>query len=136
VIILKKSKSNDLKSLQEQTRKVTGTVKDSLGIPLIGVAIKVKDSPSLGTSTDINGNFVISVSENASLVFTYIGFREKVIEVKSKNNIDVILRQADSFLEEVTVVGYGTQKKISLVGAQASIKPSELQLPVRNLSNS
>src|SRR5690606_4040318 len=54
----------------------------------------------------------------------------------SKTNIDVILRQADSFLEEVTVVGYGTQKKISLVGAQVSIKPAELQLPLRNLSNS
>lgn len=136
VIILKKSKTSDLKSFQEQTRKITGTVKDSLGVPLIGVAIKVKDSPSLGTSSDINGNFIISVSENANLVFTYIGFRDRIINTKGKTNIDVVLQEANSFLEEVTVVGYGTQKKISLVGAQATIKPAELQLPVRNLSNS
>ncbi len=136
VIILKKEKNIITKNLQDQKKKVTGTVKDSLGIPLIGVAIKIKDSPSLGTSTDINGNFIINVSENASLVFNYIGFREKTVAVRSKNNIDVILQQADSFLEEVTVVAYGTQKKISLVGAQATIKPAELQLPVRNLTNS
>lgn len=137
VIVIKKLRiAEHYNNLQQGKRKISGTVKDSLGIPLIGVAIKHKDNPSLGTSTDINGNFILDVSENTVLIFSYIGFRDKEVPVKGKTALTVVLQEANSFLEQVTVVGYGTQKKISLVGAQVSITPSDLKLPVRNLTNS
>ncbi len=138
MIVLKRKGTERDNSIVNQlkNRTITGTVRDSLGATLIGVTIRLKNQPTVGTSTDINGKFVLEVPEAAVLIISYIGFREQEIAVKNQTNLNIVLKAADSFLEEVTVVGYGTQKKISLVGAQSSIKPTELQLPVRNLSNS
>ncbi|TZF86022.1 TonB-dependent receptor (plasmid) [Pedobacter sp. BS3] len=132
VIVLKKAPAE----VQKPGKTIRGTVKDTTGATLVGVTVRVKDKQGLGTSTDINGKYVLDVPDGAVLVFNYVGFRSLEIPVGKREVLDVVLHAADSRLEEVVVVGYGTQKKISLVGAQSTVKPTDLQLPIRNLSTS
>jgi len=116
-------------------REITGVVVDSAGQPMVGVTVAIKGT-RLGTGTDGNGKFILSVDDNAVLVFSLMGFRKQEIPVQQKDKIDVVLEEASSALEEVVVVGFGEQKKISLVGAQATITPKELKQPVSNLTQS
>ncbi|HWV64750.1 SusC/RagA family TonB-linked outer membrane protein, partial [Chitinophaga sp.] len=121
--------------LAESKREITGIVKDSTGQPMVGVTVAIKGT-RLGTGTDANGKFILSVDDDAVLVFSLIGFRKQEIPVLQREKIDVVLEEASSALEEVVVVGFGEQKKISLVGAQATISPKELKQPVSNLTQS
>ncbi|MBC9930515.1 SusC/RagA family TonB-linked outer membrane protein [Chitinophaga qingshengii] len=116
-------------------REITGIVLDSAGQAMVGVTVAVKDG-RIGTGTDVNGKYILSVPEDATLVFSLIGYRKQEMPVAGKDKINVILQEASSSLEEVVVVGYGEQKKISLVGAQATISPKDLKQPVSNLTNS
>ena len=113
---------------------VTGTVKDEKGQPLPGVSVKIKGT-STGTSTDVNGTFRINLpTGNETLVFSFIGFQTKELAVNGQATIDVLLKESASQLDEVVVVGYGTQKKATLTGAVATINTSEIEdLPVSNL---
>lgn len=97
---------------------VKGTVVDSSGEPLIGATVAVKGKPSVVTITDIDGNFTLAKvpSESSTLVFTYVGMQGKEVRVGRQRNIKVTL-QEDAQIEEVVVVGYGQQKKASVVGA-------------------
>ena len=96
---------------------VKGTVADAAGEPLIGASVVVKGQTSLGTVTDFDGNFVLKVpSESSVLVISYVGMTTKEIKVGSQRNFKVTL-QDDTQLEEVVVVGFGQQKKASVVGA-------------------
>lgn len=121
--------------LAEGKREITGIVKDSTGQPMVGVTVAIRGT-RLGTGTDANGKFILSVDDDAVLVFSLIGFRKQEIPVHQRERIDVVLEEASSALEEVVVVGFGEQKKISLVGAQATISPKELKQPVSNLTQS
>ncbi|WP_126245306.1 SusC/RagA family TonB-linked outer membrane protein [Chitinophaga rhizosphaerae] len=116
-------------------REITGIVQDTTGQPMVGVTIAVKDTKR-GTGTDINGRYILSVDDNDVLVFSMISFRKQEIPVAGRQKLDVVLREASSALEEVVIVGFGQQKKVSLVGAQTTISPKELKLPVSNLTNS
>ncbi|WP_082893578.1 SusC/RagA family TonB-linked outer membrane protein [Rufibacter ruber] len=120
---------------QTTNRDITGSVKDSTGTALVGVTVLIKGT-TIGTSTDVNGKYILSAPDNATLVFSYIGYLSQEATVRGKDVVNVILRSNSSQVDEVVVVGFGTQKKISTVGAQSTIKPTELQLPVRNLSTS
>ena len=120
---------------KRKTIEVRGTVTDSTGVTLVGVTVKVKNQAGVGTGTDVNGKYILNVPDNATLVFNYVGFITQEVPVNGKSVINVTMREQTSQLEEVVVVGFGAQKKISLVGSQASIKPAELQLPVRNIAN-
>ncbi|HEY0896659.1 MAG TPA: carboxypeptidase-like regulatory domain-containing protein, partial [Sphingobacteriaceae bacterium] len=93
-----------------QTKTVSGKVTDKQdGSPLIGVSVKVKNS-STGTSTDVNGSFSLTVPENAStLVFTYIGYTTSEVSIAGRNTINVSLATDQTALNEVVVVGYGSQ---------------------------
>nr|WP_226904994.1 TonB-dependent receptor [Pedobacter schmidteae] len=135
VIVFKKSASGASISNGKDI-EIRGSVKDSLGLALPGVSVAVKGFPKKGTSTDINGRFILEAPDGAILVFTYTGYRTQEITVKGKAAIDIILQEANSQLEEIAIVGFGTQKKISLVGAQSSINAKDLKLPVSNLTNS
>ncbi len=116
--------------------RVKGTVKDEKGSPLTGVTVKVKGG-NVGTATDINGSFTLQVPDNATLVFSYIGFTEKEVPVDGKGTMAVILSPSSSNLNEVVVVGYGTQKKVTVTGSVATVQGTELQKsPTVNLSNS
>ena len=96
---------------------VRGTVTDDTTEPLIGATVVVKGQPSLGTVTDIDGNFELKVpSEQSVLVISYVGMTTKEIKIDKQRNIKVTLSD-DNQLEEVVVVGYGQQKKASVVGA-------------------
>lgn len=131
VIVLKKA----ITETRKPGKTIRGTVRDTTGLTLVGVTVRVKDKRG-ATSTDVNGKYILDVPDGAVLIFNYVGFRSIEVPVNGKDVVDVILHAANSRLEEVVVVGYGTQKKISLVGAQSTVKPAELQLPVRNLSTS
>ncbi|WP_200974927.1 TonB-dependent receptor [Echinicola sp. 20G] len=104
---------------------VTGKVTDSDGEPLIGASVLVEGT-SNGTVTDIEGHYSLDVPEGATLIISYIGFKNKVIEVGNQTIIDVVLESDLSALDEVVVVGYGEVKKKDLTGAVSSIGSREL----------
>lgn len=108
----------------QQNRKVSGKVTDQNGEPIIGVNVIIKGT-STGTITDINGNFTIEASADATLQFTYIGYLEQELSAK-ESQLTVILREDTQKLDEVVVVAYGKQKKSTLTGAVANIGSDEL----------
>jgi len=110
-----------------QTYEVKGTVTDAFGEPLPGVTILVKDT-SKGASTDFDGNFVIAdVNNGETLVFSYIGFLTKEIVITNANPLTVQLDEDTQSLEEVVVIGYGTQKKKDLTGAVSVVGAETLE---------
>lgn len=105
---------------------VTGKVTDEQGVPLQGVTVRVKDTP-FATNTDDAGNFRInSPLDNITLVFTILGYHPEEIAVTSGGNLNVIMRATVSGLDEVVVVGYGTQRKSDLTGAVAMVQGEDL----------
>jgi TonB-linked SusC/RagA family outer membrane protein len=114
--------------------EVTGRVTDSSGSSLPGVTIYVKNNKSIGTTTDLNGRYVIEVPENATLVFNMIGFDSQEIPVKGRKTINVKLLASSTRLGETVVVAFGTQKKEDVVGAVTSIDPEKLNVPSSNLT--
>ena len=102
---------------QAQNIQVKGNLVDGTGEPLIGATVKVKGNASVGAVTDLDGNFSISVpSENSILVFTYVGMKTKEVKIGTKRELKLTLED-DNAIGEVVVVGYGQQKKASVVGA-------------------
>ena len=102
---------------QAQKIQVKGNLVDGTGEPLIGATVKVKGNAGVGAVTDLDGNFSISVpSENSTLVFTYVGMKTKEVKVGKKREFKLTLED-DNAIGEVVVVGYGQQKKASVVGA-------------------
>lgn len=115
--------------------QISGRVTDSLGNPLVGVTIKVKDG-SAGAVTDAQGNYSLTAPDDAVLVVTYIGYISQEVPVSGKKQIDIVLKQAISALSQLVVVGYGTQKKETVTGAISSVGNRELvQTPVANIGN-
>lgn len=102
--------------LQAQGLQVKGVILDSNGESVIGASIVLKGNTAVGTISDIDGNFTLSVpNENATLVVSFIGMKSQEIKVNSKKLIRVILEDDSQQLDEVIVVGYGQQKKASVV---------------------
>lgn len=104
---------------------ITGRVTDAKGVALPGVTVIVKGTKT-ATSTDINGKYKIRADENSVLVFTMIGFGSKEVRVGRQSTVNVILQESSQAMEEVVVVGYGTQKKRDLTGAISSVKSEDL----------
>jgi TonB-linked SusC/RagA family outer membrane protein len=112
---------------------VSGSVKDGNGQPLPGASIVEKGTAN-GTQSDFDGNFSLEVTnENATLVISYIGFAKKEIEVNGRTSFDIILEESAAGLDEVVVVGYGTQRKSDFTGALSSLKSDDLN-PGTNVS--
>ena len=122
------------KAEKRTSLRVMGSVRDRDGDPLIGVTVFVKERPNIGTATDINGNYLIDVSPDDVLEFSYVGYKTQDVAVAGRGQLDVVLEQNDAILDAVEVVGYGVQKKISVIGSQQSIEVEELKVPVANLS--
>lgn len=102
-----------MRTTQQQGKTVRGSVTDVNGDPVIGVTIVVKDNPSQGTVTDMDGNFILSnLPENAVLQITYVGMKQQEILVENKTIIDVVMIEETIGLEEVVAIGYGTQKEL------------------------
>lgn len=109
-----------------QQRTVTGTVvaaDDGIGIPGVNVVVK---GTSTGSATDFDGNYSIAADNNSVLVFSYLGFVTKEVAVGGQASINVSLEEDVNALEEVVVVGYGTQKKSDITGSVSSVKAEEL----------
>jgi TonB-linked SusC/RagA family outer membrane protein len=117
-----------------QDRTVSGKVtssEDGLGIPGASVAVK---GTSKGTSTDADGNYKITVSNSAILVFTAVGTNAQEVSVGTKTQVNVALSADTKSLQEVVVVGYGTQKKSQLTGAISSVTAKQItEMPITNL---
>ena len=108
----------------QQAKKVTGTVSDSQG-PLIGATILEKGT-SNGVVTDFDGNFDINVQPGATLVVSYVGYISQEIKVGSNANIHVILKEEGHSLNEVVVIGYGTQRREAVTGSVANVGGEKL----------
>lgn len=113
--------------------EVSGVITDNNGIPLIGVNIVEKGNNSNGTVTDLDGKYNITVADDATLVFSYTGFSTQEIAVEGRSMIDLELIEGNT-LDEVVVVGYGSQKKVNLTGAVTAIDGKVLEArPIANV---
>lgn len=117
-----------------QTNKVTGTVKDHTGEPVIGASVVV-DGTSEGTITDIDGNFLLQVPVGKKITISYIGYKPQTISPKPRENVNITLQENTKVLDEVVVVGYGTQNAKNVTGSITQIKSENFsQLAVSNLA--
>ena len=118
-----------------QQKTIKGTVVDATGEPLIGVNVSVKGT-TIGIITDIDGNYTLEVPSKSTIVFSYIGYQTQEVAVSNQSTINVTLKEDTQKLEEVVVVGYGTQKKVTVTGSVASVSGEELKAsPTTNLTN-
>lgn len=115
--------------------RVSGTVKDRLGGIIIGVTIRVPGTTT-GTVTNAEGFYSIEVEPTDTLEFSFVGYETQKFSVRNRMDLNVVLEAKEGGLNEVVVVGFGAQKKVSLVGAQSTVRPQELKLPARSLMNS
>lgn len=113
---------------------ISGTVKDRLGSPILGVSVTVSGKPGKGSSTDAAGHFTIPAEPKSTLIFSHISYKEQPVPVNNTIVLEVIMDAKDGNQDEVVVVGYGKAKRISLVGAQTSVNVAELKQPVANMS--
>ncbi|MDF9830547.1 TonB-dependent receptor [Parabacteroides sp. PF5-6] len=114
-----------LVSASAQTRTVTGRVLDSQNEPLIGVSIQVKGTTT-GNVTDFDGNYTISVGPNATLIFSYVGYKAQEIAVGNQTRVMVTMLEDSEMLDEVVVVGYGTMRKSDVTGSISTAKGSDI----------
>ena len=114
-------------SVAQQTIKVSGQVVDQGGEPLIGATVKVKGATS-GSITDFDGNFSMDVAPDATLVISYVGYKDREFAVRGRSVLGQIqLESDDNVLEQVVVVGYGVQKKADLTGSVSIVNADELK---------
>lgn len=117
-----------------QSHPVKGRVVDNAGQPLLGVSIKLSGTTT-GTNTDTKGNFSIMAASGDRLIFSFIGYKPDTLAVGNQTSIQVVLKDNISNLNDVVVVGYGTQKKANLTGAVAQVSGKVLEnRPLPNLS--
>lgn len=127
-------------SVIEQTKnsvnkkKISGTVIDETGMPMIGVTVRVQGTSS-GYATDLEGRFTLDVPENATLVFSYIGYEDYMLKVDSRNAYTVKMQTENEALDEVVVIGYQTIKRRDLTGSVASVTGDAIaSMPVSNIA--
>lgn len=110
---------------QQQKRKYKGVVKDGSGNPIIGANVLVENS-NTGVITDIDGNFDLEAEQGAVLKISYIGYLTQSIKLGNKQNLSVVLKEDTEMLDEVVVVGFGTQKKVNLTGSVESVSVKDI----------
>lgn len=133
IILSKKAESVSATEVTQQAKKnVTGTVVDKMGETIIGANVKVQ-SADRGTITDVDGRFSIEAKPGDVLLITYIGYTDAKYTVDNQPNIKIVLSEENKILDEVVVVGFGTQRKVNLTGAVDVIDSKQLQeRPVAN----
>ena len=110
-----------------QNVTVKGKVADSNGEPIIGVTVMLNGNNTVGSLTDANGNYSITVPANSTLSFSCVGFATQEEQLNGRTTINVVLQEDTEFLDETVVIGYGTQKKRLLTGATINITGDEIQ---------
>lgn len=131
----KEKTGSDIENKRRPVADVTirGVVRDRLNAPLPGVTVQVVGDATRTTTTNAEGRFSISAPEKGNLQFTFVGYKTQLVPINALE-IELVLDAAEGNLDEVVVVGFGRQRKVTLVGAQTTINPEELQLPVANIS--
>ncbi|WP_016778700.1 TonB-dependent receptor plug domain-containing protein [Anaerophaga thermohalophila] len=118
-----------------QNIQISGTVSDNTGQPLPGVNIVVEGT-STGTITDVDGNYSLEAPSDGALEFNFIGFASQTIQIDGRSEINVVLEPTDVSLQEVVVVGYGTQRRENLTGAVTDVRAERMEnKPVSSLSS-
>lgn len=121
-------------SVSAQSHKVTGTVTADDGSAIIGANVLVVGQTQ-GTTTDVKGNYSITVSDKASLEFSYLGYETQIVAVGKRSRIDITLTSDSQVLEDLVVVGYGVQRRSDVAGSVASIKAEDMNIyPSSNIS--
>ena len=133
ILSRKQDSSNAFTSITQQNNKITGTVLDETGTPVIGANVAVQGTTN-GTVTDLDGNFVLNVPKGSTLVISYIGYTETLVKVGNENSLKITLKEDSQALDEVVVVGYGKMKKGDLSAAVSSIANVD-KLMERPISN-
>ena len=109
-----------------QQIKVTGTVNDIIG-PVIGASVVEKDNTRNGTITDMDGNFELTVKPGVTLIISYIGYKTQEVQVTVGKSLNIVLKEDSEMLDEVVVVGFGTQKKVNLTGSVSVATAKEIE---------
>lgn len=131
-LVILRSKEAGLNIVSANQVTVSGTVLNAGGTPLAGVTVSEKGTTN-ATSTSASGAYSITVADGATLVFSYVGYTTVEERVNGRTNISVVINQANNSLDEIVVVGYGTQKKSDLTGSITSVKGEEVaKLPGTN----
>ena len=126
ILLVKKNEEPKPESAQQNSRKITGNVTDDNGQVLPGVTVKIKGS-STGTITDANGSYSLdNVTSDNTVLISFIGMQSREVNVDDQNVLNIKLSESASELDEVVVVGYGVQKKVTLTGAVSSIKGDDV----------
>jgi TonB-linked SusC/RagA family outer membrane protein len=116
--------AGDVQNVQQATKKITGTVVDAQG-PVIGASVVEKGTTN-GTVTDFDGNFSLNVNPGATIVISFIGYETQEIRVGNQSDFQITMKDDNAVLEEVVVVGYGTQKKKLVTGATVQVKGEDI----------
>lgn len=125
-------KQAEVHALAQKGYIVKGIVKDQLGEPLGGVSIVVKGT-TVGTTTDLDGNFTLNVpANNVTLAFSFIGFKSQEVALKGQTDLNIVLSEDTEMLDEVVVVGYGSMKRSDVATAISSVKPEDMNLAGAN----
>ncbi|MDR1369708.1 MAG: TonB-dependent receptor [Dysgonamonadaceae bacterium] len=114
-------------SYAQTTRKITGKISDEAGDVVIGATITVGKGSSVGTTTDANGIFSLDVPAGITQLFiTCIGYEPQTVDIQNRTNVDVIVKESQQLLDEVVVVGYGTQKRATITGSVVAVDNKEI----------
>ena len=134
VVVEKKKESPSTPRKETKGRTVSGTITDTQGVPVTGADV-IENGTSNGTISDIDGKFTLKVKPDATLRISFMGFITQTVSVGNHDNLTVRLKEDSKGLEEAVVVGYGTQKKITVTGSISTVKGGELtKSPVPNLA--
>lgn len=133
IILSKQKKDNNRSSV---ARSLSGTILDGTGMPLIGVNVTIKEDSSVGTITDLDGNFSLKVNVGQTIICSYIGYVTQSVKISNLNHQNIVLREDSELLDEVVVVGYGTQKKVNLTGSVETIESKSIEnRPIRSATD-
>lgn len=135
-VVLSKGKASFSNIIpQQNTKKITGTIVDASGETIIGANVAIKGTGT-GTITNFDGNFELMVPEETTLLVSFIGYISQEIKVKDQTVLHIVLREDTQALDEIVVVGFGTQKKVNLTGAVSMVKGEDLAArPIANTSS-
>ncbi len=134
VIKTKPDQSFKAPSTQQQEREIIGTVKDANGLPLVGATVLIAGT-TRGTATDFDGNFKLNVPNDAStLLVAYLGYKDQTVSIVGLTSLNVVMAEDDYALDEIVVIGYGTEKKALISDALTSINSKQIKdLPVSSV---
>lgn len=135
ILSIRDKKDIRTESQQQTKRRIIGKVVDTSGIPVIGANI-IEAGTTNGTVTDIDGNFVLEVENEAVIRVSYIGYNSLNVEVDGRTQINIVMKEDSQLMDELVVIGYGQQSKATITGAIASVNTDELlKSPTTSLGN-